>query len=187
MNKEIFTMSSAQDVSLDTVDVEEIEFQESVKGLKVLIHEMIRAEHLRSPLQYNRSPNTQRISLLDDESPEFKKGDVYFSPTKKYSHYGDSGRRLKTPRTEEVPGAAPGTVAFLDYHVLPGGTVYIDYMKTRNDMRGQGHAGKLVDELLRKFGKDVTYDFGHIMNPAAGKIQKKLASLGYNVRGWHDY
>jgi hypothetical protein len=60
-------------------------------------------------------------------------------------------------------------------------------MKTRNDMRGQGHAKKLVDELLQKFGKEVTYDFGHIMNPAIGKIQKELESKGYSVRGWHDY
>ena len=155
--------------------------------IRHLIREMIRAEHSISPLEYQRVPNVQRIFLADDESPEFKKGDVYFSPTKKYTNYGSNGRRLKNPKTEEVPGAAPGTVAFIDYHILPGGTVYIDYMKTRNDMRGQGHAKKLVDELLQKFGKDVTYDFGHIMNPAAGKIQKNLASLGYSVRGWHDY
>lgn len=148
---------------------------------------MIRTDHSMSPLPYQRASNIQRISLVDDESPEFKKGDVYFSPTKKYIHYGDSGRRLKTPRTEDVPGSAPGTVAFLDYHVLPGGTVYIDYMKTRNDMRGQGHAKRLVDELLQKFGKDATYDFGHIMNPSVGRIQKKLESLGYDVKGWHDY
>ena len=155
--------------------------------IRQLIREMIRTDHSLSPLTYQRASNIQRISLVDDESPEFKKGDVYFSPTKKHTYYGDSGRRLKNPRTEDVPGSAPGTVSFLDYHILPGGTVYIDYMKTRNDMRGQGHAKRLVDELLQKFGKEATYDFGHIMNPSVGKIQKNLRSLGYDVKGWHDY
>ena len=155
--------------------------------IRQLIREMIRTDHSPSPLPYQRAANVQRIFLIDDESPEFKKGDVYFSPTKKYIHYGETGRRLKNPRTEDVPGSAPGTVAFIDYHILPGGTVYIDYMKTRNDMRGQGHAKRLVDELLQKFGKEATYDFGHIMNPSVGRIQKKLESLGYDVKGWHDY
>jgi hypothetical protein len=41
MNREIFTMPSAQDVPLDTVDVEEIELQESVKGVRNLIREML--------------------------------------------------------------------------------------------------------------------------------------------------
>ena len=155
--------------------------------IRQLIREMIRTEHLLSPLVYQRAQNIQRISLVDDDVTDFKKGDVYFAATKKYNHYGSSGRRLKNPQVEDVPGSAPGTVAFLDYHVLPAGTVYIDYMKTRSDMRGQGHARKLVDELLQKFGRDVTYDFGHIMNPSIGKIQKDLETKGYIVRGWHDY
>jgi hypothetical protein len=41
MNREIFTMPSAQDVPLDTVDAEEIELQESVKGVRNLIREML--------------------------------------------------------------------------------------------------------------------------------------------------
>ena len=41
MNREIFTMPSAQDVPIDTVDAEEIELQESVKGVRNLIREML--------------------------------------------------------------------------------------------------------------------------------------------------
>ncbi len=41
MNREIFTMPSTQDVPLDAVDAEEIELQESVKGIRNLIREMI--------------------------------------------------------------------------------------------------------------------------------------------------
>lgn len=41
MNREIFTMPSAQDVPIDTVDAEEIELQESMKGVRNLIREML--------------------------------------------------------------------------------------------------------------------------------------------------
>ena len=51
---------------------------------------MIRAEHLLSPLVYQRAQNIQRISLVDDDVTDFKKGDVYFAATKKYNYYGSS-------------------------------------------------------------------------------------------------
>lgn len=41
MNREIFTMSSAQDVPIDSKDAMEIEMQESVKGVRNLIREML--------------------------------------------------------------------------------------------------------------------------------------------------
>lgn len=44
MNREIFTMPSAQDVPIDTVDAEEIELQESMKGVRNLIREMLLQE-----------------------------------------------------------------------------------------------------------------------------------------------
>lgn len=162
--------------------------------LRRLVREAVTAEFLgRSPLSYNRSNEVQRISLIDPESPEFKKGDVYFSPTKEYEFRGPSGRRLKKPKSKDVPGAEPGTVAFLDYHEQSPGYVYIDYIKTRQDARGQGHARRLVDELVNKYGEDATYHFGRILNPAMGKIQKELearlaaAGVGGSVIGFHDY
>lgn len=155
--------------------------------LRQLIKEVLEVQELSSPLSYDRWSHVLRISLVDSDSPDFKKYDTYFSQTKKSVLYGPSGRRLKNPKTEIVPGAASGTVAFLDYHVPMKDYIYIDYMKTRMDMRGMGHAKKLIDELVKKFGKDVTYDFGKIMNPAIGKLQKDLAAKGYKVSGWHDY
>lgn len=44
MNREIFTMPSAQDVPIDTADAREIEMQESVKGIRSLIREMLLRE-----------------------------------------------------------------------------------------------------------------------------------------------
>ena len=49
MNREIFTMPSAQDVPLDRVDAEEIELQESVKGVRSLIREMLLTEAAYTP------------------------------------------------------------------------------------------------------------------------------------------
>ena len=155
---------------------------------EALMNEDVSVEHGDSPLQYDRDPNVKRISLVDTSSPEYKKWDTYFAPSKKSVFYGPSGRKLKKPKYEDVPGAAPGTVAFLDYHLLPGGLgVYVDYVKTRSDMRGQGHAAKLIDELVKKFGEDARYDFGKIMSPTMGKLQKKLQDRGIEVLGWHDY
>lgn len=51
MNREIFTMPSAQDVPLDQVDAEEIELQESVMGIRSLIREMLLTAAACTPLQ----------------------------------------------------------------------------------------------------------------------------------------
>lgn len=160
--------------------------------LRQLIREVISAEFVgSSPLSYGRAGNVQRISLIDPDSPEFQKGDVYFAGTKEKVYRGPSGRRLKNPKLRDVPGAAPGTLAFLDYHEEGPDYIYVDYMKTRMDARGQGHARRLIDELVKKYGEDATYNFGRIMSPAVGKIQKdleaRLAAAGGTVIGFHDY
>ena len=140
-----------------------------------------------SPLTYSRGGNIQRLSLVDTESSDFQKGDTYFAQTKQHIWRGASGRRLKKPKEEIIPGAAPGTVAFLDYHDMGDNFIYIDYMKTRTDMRGQGHARRLIDKLIKVFGRDATYDFGKMMNPAIGKIYDGLKGQGFKVLGHRDY
>jgi len=49
MNREIFTMPSAQDVPLDPRDADEIELQESVKGIRSLVREMLLTEAAYTP------------------------------------------------------------------------------------------------------------------------------------------
>ena len=155
--------------------------------IRQLIRELLSFEELKSPLVYQKDPNVKRLSLVDTESPEFKKHDQYFAALKRFTYTGDTGRRLKNPREVVTPGAAPGTIAFLDYHIPSENFIYIDYMKTRNDMQGQGHAKKLIDELVNRHGKDAYYDFGRILNPAAGKLQKRLEAQGIKTKGFHDY
>lgn len=153
-----------------------------------MIHEALEVQQAgRSPLSYDRSGNVQRLSLVDSEAPDFEKGDLYFAQQARKVWLGKTGRRLKNPREEIIPGAAPGTVAFLDYHDMGDGYIYVDYMKTRNDMRGMGHARRLIDELIKVFGRDSAYDFGKMMNPAIGKIYDDLKSQGLRVYGHRDY
>jgi len=49
MNREIFTMPSAQDVPLDPRDADEIELQESVRGVRSLVREMLLTEAAYTP------------------------------------------------------------------------------------------------------------------------------------------
>jgi len=146
------------------------------------LHESIRVETGQSPLEYGRSPRSERISLVDPYASPAGPSDPYFAKTWRTVRYGRSGLPLKRPRREQLPGSPPGTVAFLDFHVLPDGNVYVDYILTRNDNRGMGHATWLVNELIRRFGNDVEYDFGDVVSPYAEKIVRALKIRGHSVR-----
>lgn len=41
--------------------------------IRQLIRELLSFEELKSPLVYQKDPNVKRLSLVDTESPEFKK------------------------------------------------------------------------------------------------------------------
>ena len=142
----------------------------------------------RSPLTYNVSGNAKRLGLIDSEAGEPDERETYFAETQKELRKKNY-QRYKKPRYETIPGAEPGTVAFLDYHEFPdyygdGKTyLYLDYVSTRNDRLGQGHARKLFEGLLGKYGKDSHYDFGRIAHKAVYKIFRTWQSKGVNVRG----
>lgn len=76
MNREIFTMPSAQDVPLDSVDAEEIEIQESVKGVRKLIREML--------LQEAGSPTanaaSQGLAVVVSGNPRSKANVLIYDP-----------------------------------------------------------------------------------------------------------
>lgn len=148
-------------------------------------------EELKSPLTYNRAGDVNRISLIDKSSPPFEKHDSYFDEiTKQITYNRKTGKIYKKPKVEVTPGAAPGTVAFLDYHtyIFSGEKyVYIDYMKTRRDMRGQGHARLLINYLKNKFGTNSVYDFGKVMTESVWKMKKELDAAGYQTLGKIDF
>jgi hypothetical protein len=162
--------------------------------LRRLIREAIEMRQQASPLRYDRARDVQRLSLVevDPSSPLLNAppSDRYFTVTKKFLTHGPSGRRLKEPKQvidDESPAAGVGTLAFLDYHVLDGGHVYIDFVKTRRDLMGQGHASRLAEELISINGTDKTYYFGKVINPGMWKIKEKFDSKGIKTVGWRDF
>lgn len=141
----------------------------------------------KSPLVYDRSPHVERVELVDPSAPPPDPRDTYFAEGWQKIRYGKNGRLLKVPRIEIIPGAPQDVVAFVDFHEVMPGYVYIDYMKTREDYKGRGLARILVDALTGKYGVDATYDFGRIIHPSAGAIEEVMASAGFKTRGFHDY
>lgn len=124
----------------------------------------------RSPLSYHRSGEVQRLFFFDSTAPTPLDRDVFFAETYRKIYYGKNNRRLKKPRIEVTPGAATGTVAFLDYHEYGDWGIYVDYMKTRLDYRGRGLARRLIDELVLANPTVKYLHFGRLLNPTIGKI-----------------
>jgi hypothetical protein len=146
-----------------------------------LRHASQKFQWTRSPLSYNVSGTPKRLGLIDSEVGDPDERETYFAETQKELRKKNR-QRYKKPRYETVP-------AFLDYHEFPdyyddGKTyLYLDYVSTRNDRLGQGHARKLFEGLLKKHGKDAHYDFGRIAHKAVYKIYRDWQSRGINVRG----
>jgi hypothetical protein len=154
-----------------------------------------------SPLDYTESSaiHPQRAALVNPNIGEPEKGDLYFKELRSKTMIGPSGRRLKKPREKITPGAAPGTVAFADYSedVSPGWTmktetgeeqrppthrIYVHYMKTRGDVQGQGHASRLLDEMVKSHPETNYVDFGKIMNETMDRVYEKFAQRHPQLR-----
>lgn len=141
----------------------------------------------QSPLVYHRSGDVRRLAVVDPAAPPPPKGDFYFADVPRNIYTGKNGRRLKKPRIEVTPGAALGTVAFLDYHEYGSG-IYVDYMKTRQDYRGRGLVRQLVDELLRVHPNITFLHFGRMTHSTIGKIYDELVKRGgVSLAGHKDF
>ena len=149
------------------------------KFISIVLHEGVEFREVDSPLTYNRAGNVKRLALCDagvTEPPN--KHDAYFAEIQKWDRYGRTGRRLKNPRKGElIPGVADVCIAgFLDYHALGENYWYIDYLKTRGDMRGKGYASRLVDEFFNRYAKPgATIHFGKMMRKEVGHLKDKMA------------
>ena len=154
------------------------------KYVKEVLTEGVEFRTLDSPLTYNRAGNVKRIALCDTSVTEPNPSrDAYFNEYQEMERYGASGRRLKKPRKGQlVPGVSDACViGFLDYHKeakLESGTTfwYIDYMKNRSDMRGQGSASQLIEKFYDTIPQPGDYvNFGKMMQPAVGHLKDKMA------------
>lgn len=138
-----------------------------------------------SPLDYH-GHRPQRLSLVDSTAPPPDAKEVYFAQTTKKIKYSPTGRTLKTPKTEVVPGASPGVVAWVDYDAIPGfdsgakagkGRLAIHYVTVRRDQRGKGLMRKLLDELLVRNADLGSVDFGEVHSPTVWKYAQELRAI----------
>jgi GNAT superfamily N-acetyltransferase len=122
-----------------------------------------------------------RVALIDTEAPTPDKPYRYFVEQTRLKHVSKTGALLKRPRKIVTPGASPGTVAFIDYQAwrqAGDAGVYIQYMATRDDMRGKGFGRLLLDHFMETAAaQGVTYiNFGKIMNQSMWHLFEK----------WHE-
>ena len=75
-----------------------------------------------------------------------------------------------------VPGADPGTVAFVDFHPYGPDTLYIAYVAVRDDMRSKGLGNRLMtafyQDAQRRGVKAVNW--GAVHHEHAWAIMKKM-------------
>jgi len=145
--------------------------------ISLILREGVEFREVESPLKYG-SYGVKRLALCDagvTEPPN--KFDTYFAEIQEWERYGKTGRPLKKPRKGEIiPGVSNVCIAgFLDYHKKAENYWYIDYMKTRTDMRGKGYASQLIDEFFSRYIKSgATVNFGKMMQPEVGHLKDKM-------------
>ena len=163
------------------------------KFISIVLREGVEFREVDSPLQYNRADNVKRLALCDagvTEPPN--KHDAYFAEIERWRRRSKTGRMLKKKVLDEIiPGVADICVAgFLDYHMVGDNYWYIDYLKTRGDMRGKGYASQLVDEFFNRHVKPgTTIHFGKMMRKEIGHLKDKMAKKypDVNVVGAVNY
>ena len=93
----------------------------------------------------------------------------------------DVATRIATGQ-QNWPGASPGVVGFLDYHLLPDGGVYIDYAGVRSDQQNLGYADRLADRLFEKFAKAPYIESSPVADERAEKVLLRKRAEGRDVR-----
>lgn len=149
-----------------------------------------RALHLEtrtvnSPLEYATS-DVRRFTLFSRDLVDvpFEENDTYFRETKTTQRTGRAGRPLKKPRVHVIPGAPPGTVAFLDWHPMGSDAIYIDYMRVRRELRGEGLGRRLVANFYESVvqpSRARYMDWGKVMNEAAWKVYEEAQRRYPNI------
>lgn len=141
-----------------------------------------------SPLKYPRSGNVQRL-LLRDSSVTTPPGrhDYYFADT--FRTRTKTGRKLKKPKLDQPGIKDVSVVGFLDYHEYSNRSYYLDYLKTREDARGKGHARALVEQFYRTH-KPAAVHWGRMMAPEIGKLfesmKKKFPKVNTSGHVYYD-
>ena len=149
-----------------------------------------------SPLVYFgwKHHGKQRLVVIDEDEPDAAPGTEMYKRKEVWRTWSQrTGKRLKKPVLDEViEGAPPHTMAFLDWHYTgsrdPEGPtdLYIDYLHVRGDMRGKGHARRLIQALIDRhpnlrildFGKMMRKEIGHLKDYFAEKYKDRIIVIG---------
>jgi len=136
----------------------------------------------RSPLIYDRSGDVHRFALFAPELIDmpFDPRDTYFAQTERIHRYGKNKRLLKVPRIEIIPGARPGTLAWIDWHFVTPDYIYIDFMKVRTDWRRTGAGRQLIEAFYAYVVRPnniETVHWGKVVSPYAWKIYQHMQRL----------
>lgn len=144
------------------------------KRASVTANEQMFTEDI-SPLDYRAQGPIRRLSLIDTELGPPSRSETYFHDTV-IKQLGSRGKGKK------MPGAAPGTVAFIDYETwddVGGPRLYIHYMNTRSDLRGKGYARRLLLHLMDAAEKAgvVHVDFGKVISETVWKLYREYREM----------
>lgn len=144
----------------------------------------------RSPLKYHGYASKNRLALIDKDAEPSPPNYTYYTDytrMRKFSK-GRMRKRLKKPVVDEfIPGGPPGMIAFQDWSYWGDKqSIYLDYLHVRDDMRGRGHARKLIQALidmhpdlkLLHFGKMMREEIGHLKDSFAKKYAGKINIIG---------
>ncbi len=128
---------------------------------------------------YHRAYEVFRAALVDPDVP-LKPNEPYFAQTTQTMLTSPTtGRTFKKPRKTILPGAKPGTIAFVDYHptsMAPMTSLYIDYVRVRSDMSHQGVGYRMIQAFYEAFAaRGVTYiNWGRVMNTHAWRLLERM-------------
>ena len=131
---------------------------------------------------YSKADRVYRFAAVDTGAPPPNEDERYF-----HDWPG-------THRDSIIPGAAPGTVAFIDWHYEPQPRetpnvhgIYIDYIRTRHAERGKGIAEKLTRafyEHLTNGGHINDVYWGRVVTDHAWHIMKKMEAEFPKIHTW---
>lgn len=135
---------------------------------------------------YTRAATVYRLALVDRSAPDAPLNTLHFTDTGHSVRKGANGRVLKQPRMYVIPGAAPKTVAFLDFHPVTEDEVFIDFITVRPDMRGQSYGWYLASAFYERCASCgiTSVDWGKIMHDSAVAIWNRMKVDYPNV---HSY